>query len=140
MIRFGVYDDGNRCLGQRVLPMTSLMSGRDQKLNTQILIFSKGYRHIPLRNEFNQPLDFASIFVHFEVTDYVPKAYSGTLRRRTSINTYLFTCYVVRFSRRSGESHCVSIGSRKTRENTRRASGRRRRRSKSQTLFTNKSL
>ncbi|XP_065844956.1 1-phosphatidylinositol 4,5-bisphosphate phosphodiesterase beta-1-like isoform X2 [Oscarella lobularis] len=64
MIRFGVYDDGNRCLGQRVLPMTSLMSG---------------YRHIPLRNEFNQPLDFASIFVHFEVTDYVPKAYSDFL-------------------------------------------------------------
>ena len=28
MIRFGVYDDGNRCLGQRVLPMTSLMSGK----------------------------------------------------------------------------------------------------------------
>ena len=36
-----------------------------------------GYRHIPLRNENGQPLNYASLFVHIEVKDYVPHKLSA---------------------------------------------------------------
>ncbi|XP_062499193.1 1-phosphatidylinositol 4,5-bisphosphate phosphodiesterase beta-1-like [Corticium candelabrum] len=57
MLRFAVYDDGNRFLSQRVIPLTAIQAG---------------YRHIPLRNELNQPIDYATLFVLFEVSDYIP--------------------------------------------------------------------
>jgi phosphatidylinositol phospholipase C beta len=57
MLRFAVYDDNSKLLGQRVLPVPALQAG---------------YRHIPLRNEFNQPLGLASVFVEFTMSDYVP--------------------------------------------------------------------
>lgn len=39
--------------------------------------FISGYRHIPLRNECNQPLLLPSLFVHISVKDYVPDAFAG---------------------------------------------------------------
>ncbi|XP_062499194.1 1-phosphatidylinositol 4,5-bisphosphate phosphodiesterase beta-1-like [Corticium candelabrum] len=57
MLRFAVYDDGNRFVSQRVIPLTAIQAG---------------YRHIPLRNELNQPIDYATLFVLFEVSDYIP--------------------------------------------------------------------
>lgn len=36
-----------------------------------------GYRHISLRNEIGQPLNYASLFVHIEVQDYVPHKLSA---------------------------------------------------------------
>ena len=36
-----------------------------------------GYRHIHLRNEMNQPLSLATLFVYIKVGDYVPDAFAG---------------------------------------------------------------
>ncbi|XP_062523546.1 1-phosphatidylinositol 4,5-bisphosphate phosphodiesterase beta-1-like [Corticium candelabrum] len=57
MLRFAVYDDSNHFLSQRVIPLTAIQAE---------------YRHIPLRNELNQPIDYATLFVLFEVSDYIP--------------------------------------------------------------------
>ena len=40
-------------------------------------LFFPGYRHIGLRNELNQPLGNASLFVHICLKDYVPDAFAG---------------------------------------------------------------
>ncbi|RUS73878.1 hypothetical protein EGW08_018364 [Elysia chlorotica] len=60
IVRIGVYEDQSRSLiGHRILPVEGLRPG---------------YRHIPLRNESNQPLLTATLFVHIVVKDYVPDA------------------------------------------------------------------
>lgn len=60
MIRIAVHEETGRFIGQRILPMESIRPG---------------YRHISLRNEFNQPLVLQSLFVHIVVKDYVPDQY-----------------------------------------------------------------
>ncbi|XP_030855161.1 1-phosphatidylinositol 4,5-bisphosphate phosphodiesterase beta-1 isoform X4 [Strongylocentrotus purpuratus] len=57
MLRITAYDDNNKQIGHRILPVESLRPG---------------YRHIPLRNELYQPLLMPSVFVHIKVKDYVP--------------------------------------------------------------------
>lgn len=49
-------------IGHRILPVVGLRPG---------------YRHISLRNEIGQPLNYASLFVHIEVQDYVPHKLSA---------------------------------------------------------------
>ncbi|XP_055878917.1 1-phosphatidylinositol 4,5-bisphosphate phosphodiesterase beta-1-like isoform X4 [Biomphalaria glabrata] len=57
-VRIAVYDEqGKSMIGHRILPVESLRPG---------------YRHIPLRNECNQPLLMPTLFVHIIVKDYVP--------------------------------------------------------------------
>ncbi|BFZ12494.1 hypothetical protein BsWGS_15532 [Bradybaena similaris] len=59
-IRIAVYEDqGRSMIGHRVLPVEGLRPG---------------YRHIPLRNECNQPILMPTLFVHLVVKDYVPDA------------------------------------------------------------------
>ena len=43
----------------------------------QPVILLAGYRHIGLRNEFNQPQGVATIFVHIQVKDYINDAFAG---------------------------------------------------------------
>ncbi|CAL1539426.1 unnamed protein product [Lymnaea stagnalis] len=58
IVRIAVYDEqGKSMIGHRVLPVEGLRPG---------------YRHIPLRNECNQPLLMPTLFVHIVVKDYVP--------------------------------------------------------------------
>ncbi|CAG5124299.1 unnamed protein product, partial [Candidula unifasciata] len=60
IIRIAVYEDqGKSLIGHRILPVEGLRPG---------------YRHIPLRNECNQPLLLPTLFVHLVVKDYVPDA------------------------------------------------------------------
>ena len=65
-LRFCVYDENGKMLGHRVIPVRGLRPG---------------YRHIHLRNEINQPMPLATLFVHLEVRDYVPDDFSGEDRR-----------------------------------------------------------
>ncbi|XP_071512073.1 1-phosphatidylinositol 4,5-bisphosphate phosphodiesterase classes I and II-like [Diadema antillarum] len=58
MLRITAYDDNNKQIGHKILPVDTLRPG---------------YRHIPLRNELYQPLLMPSLFVHIKVCDYVPK-------------------------------------------------------------------
>ena len=67
IVRIGVYDEQSKSLiGHRVLPVEGLRPG---------------YRHIPLRNESNQPLLTATLFVHIVVKDYVPDSLAGKLSK-----------------------------------------------------------
>nr|BAA76274.1 PLC-betaS [Ephydatia fluviatilis] len=56
MLRVAVYDEDRELLGQRSLPVNAIRAG---------------YRHIPLRDKYNQPLSLASLFVHIMVDDWV---------------------------------------------------------------------
>ncbi|XP_054713714.1 1-phosphatidylinositol 4,5-bisphosphate phosphodiesterase classes I and II-like [Uloborus diversus] len=56
-LRIAVYEDNGRFIGHRVLPVVGLRPG---------------YRHISLRNESGQPLQFHTLFVRITVTDYIP--------------------------------------------------------------------
>ncbi|XP_076099356.1 1-phosphatidylinositol 4,5-bisphosphate phosphodiesterase classes I and II-like isoform X4 [Mytilus galloprovincialis] len=57
VIRLAVYEENGKMLGHRVLTVQGLRPG---------------YRHIPLRNEFNLPLNLQTLFVHICVKDFVP--------------------------------------------------------------------
>lgn len=61
-LRLVVSDENRQMLGHRVLPVEGLRPG---------------YRHICLRNELNQPLPLATLFVHIKVGDFIPDAFAG---------------------------------------------------------------
>ena len=56
IFRFGVYDDNDKLLGQRVLPFNDLMMG---------------YRHIALRTEGNFPMALPMLFVQIDVKEWL---------------------------------------------------------------------
>ena len=57
VLRFGVYDDNDKLLGQRILPFDDLQMG---------------YRHIALRTEGNFPMALPMLFCQIDVKIYVP--------------------------------------------------------------------
>jgi len=57
VLRFGVYDDNDKLLGQRILPFNDLQMG---------------YRHIALRTEGNFPMALPMLFCQIDVKIYVP--------------------------------------------------------------------
>ncbi|VDM18540.1 unnamed protein product [Hydatigera taeniaeformis] len=58
VLRFAVYEDTGKLIGQRVLPLDGLQSG---------------YRHISLRTEGNFPLSLPTLFCRVSLTTYVPE-------------------------------------------------------------------
>lgn len=60
-IRLAAYEESNRLIGHRVLPVVGLCPG---------------YRHVALRTELGQPLPLATVFLHIVVKDYVPDGLS----------------------------------------------------------------
>ncbi|EPQ12961.1 1-phosphatidylinositol-4,5-bisphosphate phosphodiesterase beta-4 [Myotis brandtii] len=60
VLRIAVYDDNNRLIGQRILPLDGLQAG---------------YRHISLRNEGNKPLSLPTIFCNIVLKTYVPDGF-----------------------------------------------------------------
>ena len=57
MLRLGVYDDHDKLLGQRVLPLEAIQCG---------------YRHINLRTEGNFTLPLSMLFCLIELDTYIP--------------------------------------------------------------------
>ena len=57
VLRFGVYNEDNKLLGQRILPFEDLQAG---------------YRHIALRTEGNFPITLPMIFCKIELKVYIP--------------------------------------------------------------------
>lgn len=55
-VRFGVFEENGRLLGQCFLPVSHIQPG---------------YKHIVLRNSFSRPLGPISLFIHVDVFDYV---------------------------------------------------------------------
>ncbi|KPJ15678.1 1-phosphatidylinositol-4,5-bisphosphate phosphodiesterase [Papilio machaon] len=60
VLRFGVYDESGKLLGQRILPLDGLQAG---------------YRHISLRTEANFPMSLPMLFVNIELKIYVPDGF-----------------------------------------------------------------
>ena len=63
VLRFAVYDDNNKMLGQRILPFEDLQAG---------------YRHIALRTEGNFPMSLPMLFCNIELKVYIPEGLNGT--------------------------------------------------------------
>ena len=62
VLRFAVYDDNGKMLGQRILPFEDLQAG---------------YRHIALRTEGNFPMSLPMLFCNIELKVYIPDGLSG---------------------------------------------------------------
>lgn len=62
VLRIAVYDDNNKLIGQRILPLDGLQAG---------------YRHISLRNEGNKPLSLATVFCDIVLKTYVPDGFGA---------------------------------------------------------------
>ncbi|XP_069788560.1 1-phosphatidylinositol 4,5-bisphosphate phosphodiesterase beta-4 isoform X4 [Narcine bancroftii] len=60
VLRIAVYDDNNRLIGQRILPLDGLQAG---------------CRHISLRNEGNKPLSLPTVFCNIVLKTYVPDGF-----------------------------------------------------------------
>uniref|UniRef100_A0AAZ3QED7 Phosphoinositide phospholipase C n=1 Tax=Oncorhynchus tshawytscha TaxID=74940 RepID=A0AAZ3QED7_ONCTS len=62
VLRLAVYDDNNKLIGQRILPLEGLQAG---------------YRHISLRNEGNKPLSLPTVFCNIVLKTYVPEGFGA---------------------------------------------------------------
>jgi len=62
VLRFGVYDDNGKLLGQRILPFDDLQAG---------------YRHIALRTEGNFPMSLPMLFCNIDLKIYIPDGLGG---------------------------------------------------------------
>ncbi|XP_063983769.1 1-phosphatidylinositol 4,5-bisphosphate phosphodiesterase-like [Diachasmimorpha longicaudata] len=60
VLRFGVYDESGKLLGQRILPLDGLQAG---------------YRHISLKTEANFPMALPMLFCNIEIKIYVPDGF-----------------------------------------------------------------
>ncbi|KAI6213623.1 Phosphoinositide phospholipase C [Aphelenchoides besseyi] len=74
VLRFAVYDESGKQLGQRILPLDGLQSG---------------YRHISLRTESNMPLTLSTLFVQLVLKTYVPDELSGLVDALADPRAYL---------------------------------------------------
>lgn len=68
ILRFGVFDETGKLLGQRILPLDGLQTG---------------YRHIALRTEANFPMSLPMLFCNIQLKIYVPTGYEGNEGRNT---------------------------------------------------------
>lgn len=83
MIRFAVLDESNQLIGQRFLPIESL---------------NAGYRHIVLRDQWNQPLGLPTLFVHIVSSVYVPKEDAGKRVPRRLVVAFQFVSRTISLS------------------------------------------
>ncbi|KAK0178655.1 hypothetical protein PV327_007528 [Microctonus hyperodae] len=60
VLRFGVYEESGKILGQRILPLDGLQAG---------------YRHISLKTEANFPMALPMLFCNIEIKIYVPDGF-----------------------------------------------------------------
>lgn len=60
VLRFGVYEESGKMIGQRILPLDGLQAG---------------YRHVSLRTEANFPMSLPMLFVNIELKIYVPDGF-----------------------------------------------------------------
>lgn len=74
VLRFAVYDENGKQLGQRILPLDGLQAG---------------YRHISLRTESNMPMALPTLFVHLVLKTYVPDELSGLVDALADPRAYL---------------------------------------------------
>jgi phosphatidylinositol phospholipase C beta len=74
LLNITVYDEQNKIIGQRVLPVIGLRPG---------------YKYITLKNECNQQINMYTLFVHIELHDYVPEEFEGYLLESNFLTFFL---------------------------------------------------
>ncbi|KAI1723356.1 phosphatidylinositol-specific phospholipase c, X domain-containing protein [Ditylenchus destructor] len=74
VLRFAVYDESGKQLGQRILPLDGLQAG---------------YRHISLRSDANMSLCLPTLFVHLVIKTYVPDELSGLVDALADPRAYI---------------------------------------------------
>ncbi|CAH0387583.1 unnamed protein product [Bemisia tabaci] len=74
VLRFGVYDENGKLLGQRILPLDGLQAG---------------YRHISLRTEANFPLSLPMLFCNIELKIYVPDGFEDFMAALSDPRAFL---------------------------------------------------
>jgi len=97
VLRFGVYDENGKLLGQRILPLDGLQAG---------------YRHISLRTEANFPMSLPMLFCNIELKIYVPDGFGGKHTRQTfelHIVIFLTLFRNVLFMSEAGKVHHVKL-------------------------------
>ncbi|TRY92504.1 hypothetical protein DNTS_028203, partial [Danionella cerebrum] len=77
VLRVAVYDDNNKLIGQRILPLDGLQAG---------------YRHISLRNEYNKPLPLATVFCNIILKTYVPDGFGAIVDALSDPKKFLTVC------------------------------------------------
>lgn len=97
VLRFAVYDENGKQLGQRILPLDGLQAGAQcttfclQPISLSIVAYcvASGYRHISLRTESNMPMALPTLFVHLVLKTYVPDELSGLVDALADPRAYL---------------------------------------------------
>ncbi|XP_065226252.1 1-phosphatidylinositol 4,5-bisphosphate phosphodiesterase-like isoform X1 [Planococcus citri] len=74
VLRIGVYDENNKLLGQRILPLDGLQAG---------------YRHISLRTEANFPMSLPMLFCNIELKIYVPDGFEDFMAALSDPRAFL---------------------------------------------------
>ncbi|XP_062864064.1 1-phosphatidylinositol 4,5-bisphosphate phosphodiesterase beta-4 [Trichomycterus rosablanca] len=77
VLRIAVYDDNNKLIGQRILPLDGLQAG---------------YRHISLRNEGNKPLSLPTIFCNIILKTYVPDGFGAIVDALSDPKKFISIC------------------------------------------------
>ncbi|XP_066524106.1 1-phosphatidylinositol 4,5-bisphosphate phosphodiesterase beta-4 isoform X2 [Hoplias malabaricus] len=77
VLRIAVYDDNNKLIGQRILPLDGLQAG---------------YRHISLRNEGNKPLSLPTIFCNIVLKTYIPDGFGAIVDALSDPKKFLSIC------------------------------------------------
>ncbi|XP_072545362.1 1-phosphatidylinositol 4,5-bisphosphate phosphodiesterase beta-4 isoform X2 [Salminus brasiliensis] len=77
VLRIAVYDDNNKLIGQRILPLDGLQAG---------------YRHISLRNEGNKPLSLPTVFCNIVLKTYVPDGFGAIVDALSDPKKFLSIC------------------------------------------------
>lgn len=77
VLRFGVYDENGKLLGQRILPLDGLqvINFFFYTVRYESMSFQAGYRHISLRTEANFPMSLPMLFCNIELKIYVPDGF-----------------------------------------------------------------
>lgn len=89
VLRFAVYDENGKQLGQRILPLDGLQSGFFKEDYFLIIFLILGYRHISLRTESNFAITLSTLFVHLVLKTYVPDELSGLVDALADPRAYL---------------------------------------------------
>lgn len=100
VLRIAVYDDNNKLIGQRILPLDGLQAG---------------YRHISLRNEGNKPLSLPTVFCNIVLKTYVPDGFGGKMNGSIStlqilgfpMQEYKYTIQLITYRSGPLEIFCI---------------------------------
>ncbi|CDW52679.1 1 phosphatidylinositol 4,5 bisphosphate [Trichuris trichiura] len=74
VLRFAVYDENGKLLGQRILPLDGLQPG---------------YRHISLRTDINFPMTLPTLFCHIVLKTYIPEGLGDIVEALSDPKSYL---------------------------------------------------